>query len=72
MKIKYNHYINFKRETDITPFTDQEYFEVIEKNEIVKKAYENIKEICLDLQKQTNCPEEDLKDFLEFISRQWN
>ena len=26
------------------PFTDQEYFEVIEKNEIVKKAFENIKE----------------------------
>ena len=43
------------------PFTDQEYFEVIEKNEIVKKAFENIKQICIDLQKQTNCPEEDLK-----------
>ena len=54
------------------PFTDQEYFEVIEKNKIVKKAFENIKEICIDLQKQTNCPEEDLKDFLEFISKQWN
>ena len=47
------------------PFTDQEYFEVFEKNEIVKKAFENIKQICIDLQKQTNCPEEDLKDFLE-------
>ena len=33
------------------PFTDQEYFEVLEKNETVK---------------------EDLKDFLEFISKQWN
>ena len=54
------------------PFTDQEYFEVIEKNEIVNNAYENIKQICIDLQKQTNCPEEALKDFLEFISRQWN
>ena len=53
-------------------FTDQEYFEVIEKNEIVKEAYENIKQICIDLQKQTNCHEEDLKDFLEFISGQWN
>ena len=53
-------------------FTDQEYFEVIEKNEIVKTAYENIKQICNDLQKQTNCPEEDLKDFLGFISKQWN
>ena len=54
------------------PFTDQEYFEVFEKNEIVKKAFENIKQICIDLQKQTNCPEEDLKYFLEFISKQWN
>ena len=27
------------------PFTDQEYFEVIEKNEKVKKAYENIKNL---------------------------
>ena len=54
------------------PFTDQEYFEVIEKNEIVKKAFENIKQTCIELQKQTNCPEEDLNDFLEFISKQWN
>ena len=53
-------------------FTDQEYFEVIEKNETVKEAYKNIKQICTDLQKQTNCPEEDLQDFLEFISRQLN
>ena len=53
-------------------FTDQEYFEVMEKNKTVKEAYENIQQICFDLQKQTNCPEEDLKDFLEFLSRQWN
>ena len=54
------------------PFTDQEYFEVIEKNETVKKAYVDIKQICIDLQKQTNCPEEDIENFLEFISRKWN
>ena len=54
------------------PFTDQEYFEVIEKNEIVKKAFDNIKKICIDLQEETNCPEEDLIDFLEFISKQCN
>ena len=54
------------------PFTDQEYFEVIEKNEDVKKAYEKIKQICIDLRKQTDCPEEDLENFLKFISRQWN
>ena len=54
------------------PFTDQEYFEVIEKNEVVKEAYENIKQICINLRKQTDCPEEDLENFLQFISRQWN
>ena len=53
-------------------FTDQEYFEVIEKNKTVKEAFENIKQICIDLQTQTNCPEDDLNNFLEFISRQWN
>ena len=72
IRIKYSLYIIFKLETNIMPFTDQEYFEVIEKNEIVKKAYENIKQICIDLKEDTNCPEEDLKDFLKFISRQWN
>ena len=54
------------------PFTDQEYFEVIKKNGIVKEAYENIKEICINLRKETNCPKEDIDNFLEFISRQWN
>ena len=67
MVIKY-----IQKKTNIMSFTDQEYFEVIEKNEIVKKAFDNIKQICIELQKQTNCPEEDLKDFLEFISKQWN
>jgi len=54
------------------PFTDEEYIEVIEKNEKEKKAFQNIKQICNDLQKQTNCPEVDVKDFLEFVSKQWN
>ena len=72
MQIKYTQYIIFKRKTHIMSFTDQEYFEVIEKNETVQGAYKKIKQICVDLQKQTNCPEDDLKEFLEFISRQWN
>ena len=29
------------------PFTDQEYFEVIEKNEIVKKAFEILSKFAL-------------------------
>ena len=54
------------------PFTDQEYFEVIQKNEIVKKAYESIIEICNNLQEQTNCPQEDVESFLKFISKKWS
>ena len=54
------------------PFTDQEYFDVIEKNKAVKEAYEKIKQICIDLQQTTDCPQEDLESFLEFISRQLN
>ena len=53
-------------------FTDKEYFEVIQKNNNVKEAYETIKQTCIDLQKQTNCPEEDIGNFLKFISKHWN
>ena len=52
-------------------FSDQEYFEVIQKNNTVKEAYESIKEICKSLQEQTNCPEEDIDYFLKFISGNW-
>ena len=41
-------------------FTDNEYFEVIKKNKTVKEAFETIKQTCINLQNQTNCPEEDL------------
>ena len=53
-------------------FSDKEYFEVIQKNEKVKEAYESIKEICINLQTETNCPQEDIDYFLKFISKIWN
>ena len=53
-------------------FTDDEYFEVIKKNETVKEAFETIKKTCINLQNQTNCPEEDIESFLIFISKQWD
>ena len=53
-------------------FTDQEYFEVIEKNKSVKEAFDSIKQTCINLQKETNCPEGDIESFLKFISKQWN
>ena len=53
-------------------FTDKEYFEVIKKNETVKEAFETIKQTCINLKNQTNCPEEDIESFLIFISKQWD
>ena len=53
-------------------FTDKEYFEVIQKNETVKEAFETIKQTCINLKNQTNCPEEDIESFLIFISKQWD
>ena len=49
--------------------TDNEYFEVIEKNETVKEAFETIKQTCINLQNKTNCPKEDVENFLIFISK---
>ena len=53
-------------------FSDNEFLEVIQKNGIVKEAFETIKQTCNSLQNQTNCPEEDIENFLIFISKQWN
>ena len=53
-------------------FTDQEYIEVIQKNETVEEAYQKIRETCINLQKKTNCPDEDIENFLKFISKKWN
>ena len=53
-------------------FTDKEYFEVIQKNKNVKEAFESIKDICINLKRETNCPEEDIDYFLNFIAGKWN
>ena len=53
-------------------FTDNEYLEVIQKNQTVKESFETIKQTCINLQQKTNCPEEDIKNFLVFISKYWN
>ena len=56
----------------VMAFSDQEYLEVIQNNTKVKNAYESIKEICINLQVKTDCPDEDLESFLNFISRHWD
>ena len=52
-------------------FSDNEYFEVIQKNEQVKKAFDSIKIICKKLYEETNCPEDDVDYFLRFIAGKW-
>ena len=52
-------------------FSDDEYFEVIQNNKQVKKAFNSIKEICNQLHEDTSCPEDDIDYFLKFIAGKW-
>ena len=52
-------------------FSDDEYFEVIQKNKQVKEAFNSIKEICNQLHEMTDCPEDDIDHFLKFIAGKW-
>ena len=52
-------------------FSDDEYFEVIQKNQEVKQAFNSIKEICNQLHESTACPEDDIDYFLQFIAGKW-
>ena len=52
-------------------FSDEEYFEVIQKNKDVNDAFESIKNICNKLHIATECPEEDIDSFLKFIAGKW-
>ena len=53
-------------------FSDDEYYEVIQKNPKVKEAFDSIKVICNELKEGTGCPDEDIDYFLKFISGKWN
>ena len=52
-------------------FSDDDYFEVIQKNKNVNEAFESIKNICNKLHTETGCPEEDIDNFLQFIAGKW-
>ena len=56
----------------VMAFSDQEYLEVIQNNTKVKNAYESIKEICINLQKDTDCPKEDIDYFLKYLAGKWS
>ena len=52
-------------------FSDDEYFEVIQKNKDVKNAFESIRDVCNKLHRETGCPEGDIDNFLQFIAGKW-
>ena len=52
-------------------FSDDEYFEAIQKYKKVKEAFNSIKEICNHLHEITACPEDDIDYFLKFIVGKW-
>ncbi len=52
-------------------FSDEEYFEVIQKNKNVNEAFTSIKSICNKLYEETGCPQEDIDYFLRFIADKW-
>ncbi len=53
------------------PFSDEQYYQSIDSNEAVKKSFEQIKQACNALQQATDCPNEDVDDFLQFIVGKW-
>ncbi len=52
-------------------FSNEQYYEAIKNNEPVRQAFTKIKEACQALQSGTNCPDEDIDDFLRFIISTW-
>ncbi|KGG12698.1 hypothetical protein EV05_1916 [Prochlorococcus sp. MIT 0601] len=38
---------------------------------IVKESYKKIQEACQTLQKETNCPDEDIDELLRFLIGRW-
>ena len=53
-------------------FSNEQYYKSIESNECVKEAFEKIKNTCQELQQSTQCPDEDIDDFLKFLIGRWN
>ena len=53
-------------------FTDDQMFKAISSNDDVNNCYEKIKEACIELKKNTGCPDDDVDRFLRFIIGKWN
>ena len=52
-------------------FTEEQMNFAISKDGVVKDAVSNIKESCRKLQENTDCPDEDVDDLLDFLIGRW-
>ena len=53
------------------PFTDEQMYEALKKNDDVKYCFMKISEACKNLKNNTGCPDGDVDQFLEFIIGKW-
>ena len=52
-------------------FTDNQISEAIEKNENIKHCFRQISDVCNELKSITDCPDDDVDRFLEYIIGKW-
>jgi len=52
-------------------FTDKQLIEAIDSNSDVKDCFKKISDACIELQRKTGCPDEDIDRFLEFTLGKW-
>ena len=53
-------------------FTDDQMLKAISSNDDVRICYEKITEACIELKRNTGCPDNDVDRFLRFIIGKWN
>ena len=52
-------------------FTDDQMMNAISSNENVSICYKKITKACIDLKKNTGCPDDDIDRLLSFIIGKW-
>ena len=52
-------------------FSDKQIYEAIEKNVYVRHCFQKITDACMELKKNTGCPDDDVDRFLEFSIGKW-
>ena len=52
-------------------FTDKQLIEAMNSNSHVKDCFNKISDACIELQRETGCPDDDVDRFLEFTIGKW-